>query len=33
MTEEVAARKDGRNKQRAKADWPFATADARIPVS
>jgi len=30
LAEEVAAWEDGRNKNHAKADWQFTTADARV---
>jgi hypothetical protein len=32
LIEEVAAWQDGRNKNHAKADWQFTTADARVKV-
>jgi hypothetical protein len=30
LTDEAAAWQDNRNKHHAKADWQFATADARV---
>jgi hypothetical protein len=32
LTDEVAAWEDHRNKNHAKADWQFTTADARIKL-
>ena len=32
LTEEVAAWEESRNKDHAKADWQFTTADARVKL-